>query len=175
MGLKEVKTLLNTLKKEELIKIIGELYKNNKINKEYLDFLVEPNETALHKKYRALVFEAFYPKRGMKLKLKQGLQAITDFKKINPSPELLADLMLFFIETAAKFTYEYGDIGEDFYISIETNYEKTLAFMNKNNLLEQFLIRSEKMLKKAKKSGYGFHDDMLEIFYKFYADLLDDE
>jgi hypothetical protein len=175
MGLREVKTLLNTMKKEELIKIIGELYKNNKLNKEYLDFLVEPNETALHKKYRDLVYEAFYPKRGMRLKLKQGKQAITDFKKLNPSPELLADLMLFFIETAAKFTYEYGDIGEDFYTSIETSYENTLIFMNKNNLLEPFLIRSEKMLKKAKKCENGFHDDMLEIFYEFYADILDDE
>ena len=58
MGLREVKIKLKELEKDEIIKIVGELYQKNKPVKEYLDFLVEPNEKALHKKYREKVFEA---------------------------------------------------------------------------------------------------------------------
>ena len=82
-------------------------------------------------KYRDKVFEAFYPGRGYNCKLKDGKQAISDFKKFGPSADLLADLMLFYVETGVKFTNEYGDIDEGFYSSMETTYVAALTLMKK--------------------------------------------
>jgi hypothetical protein len=44
MGLREVKSELNKLDKEDLIKHISELHKKYKPIKEYFDFYINPNE-----------------------------------------------------------------------------------------------------------------------------------
>lgn len=117
------------------------MYKKNKSVKEFLDFYVNPNEAELFEKYRIKVFEAFYPKRGYNHKLKDGKQAISDFKKHGASPGLLADLMLFYV-IGVKLTNEFGDIDEGFYSSLETTYMAALKLMKKENLLAKFADRA---------------------------------
>ena len=89
MALTDLKKELKKLDKEKLINLIADLYKKNKSVKEFLDFYVSPDENELFKKYRDKVFEAFYPKRGYGYKLKDGKQAISDFKKFEPATELV--------------------------------------------------------------------------------------
>jgi len=117
-----IKTELSKLEKSALIEIISDLYKKNKSVQEYLNFYIKPDEDGLFEKYRAKVYEAFYPKRGFGYNLKQGKQSITDFKKLGPSVESLADLMLFYVETGVKFTGDFGDMDEAFYNSMESTY-----------------------------------------------------
>lgn len=76
------------------------------------------------KKYRDKVYEAFYPKRRFDYNLKQGKQAISDFKKLAPSAESLVDLMLFYVETGIEFTNDFGDINEVCYSSLESTFAK---------------------------------------------------
>lgn len=47
MGLREVKSELNKLEKETLIKHISELYKKFKPVKEYFDFYINPDESKI--------------------------------------------------------------------------------------------------------------------------------
>jgi hypothetical protein len=75
-------------------------------------------------------------------KLKDGKNAINEFKKLGPDAKYLADLMLFYVETGVKFTNDFSDINETFYSSLETTYVSALKLMKKENLLEIFLIRS---------------------------------
>ncbi|MCA6432179.1 MAG: hypothetical protein IM574_01110, partial [Cytophagales bacterium] len=107
MGLTDIKKELKKLDKDKLIDLVADLYKKNKSVKEFFDFYVNPDERELFNKYRDKVFEAFYPKRGYNYKLKDGKQAISDFKKLGTSSDLLADLMLFYVETGVKFTNDY--------------------------------------------------------------------
>lgn len=131
MGLTDIKKELKKLDKDELVELVAELYKNNKSVKEFLDFYVDPDETKMFNKYRDKVFKAFFPTRGFQFKLKDGKQAISDFKKLGPSAELLADLMLFYVETGVKYTNQFGDIDNGFYSSLETTYEAALTLMEK--------------------------------------------
>src|SRR3954454_23143274 len=110
MGLTDLKKELKKLDKDKLIELVSELYKKDKSVKEFFDFYVNPDEKELFRKYRNKVYEAFYPRRGYDLKLKDGKKAISEFKKFEPSTDLLADLMLFYVETGVKFTNEFGDI-----------------------------------------------------------------
>lgn len=57
---------------------------------------------------------------------------MSDYKKLKPSPDKIADLMLFYVENACQFTNEYGDMWEQYYTSVENNFNRTMAFMNKN-------------------------------------------
>ena len=168
MGLKDLKKELKTLDKNQLIALVGELYKKHKSVKEYLDFYVQPNENKLLDKYEQKVFEAFYPNRGYDYNLRNGKKAISEFKKFSPSPKLVAHLMLFYVETGVKFTNDYGDINESFYSSIETTYDSTLKLIDKENLLDEFADRASKVVRDTDGIGWGFHDYLYDVYADFY-------
>ena len=88
MGLTDLKKELKTLDKDQLVALIADLYKKNKAAQEYLDFYVQPNDRERFEKYRTKVVEAFFPKRGYQLRLRQGKQALSDFQQLGPSVEL---------------------------------------------------------------------------------------
>ena len=175
MGLTDIKKELKKLDKDKLIDLVADLYKKNKSVKEFFDFYINPNEQELFNKYRNKVFEAFYPKRGFGFKLKEGKQAISDFKKLGPSSDLLAELMLFYVETGVKFTNDYGDIDEGFYSSLETTYLAALTLMKKENILDKFAYRAAKVVSDTSGIGWGFPDSLAEIHSDFYSDYRDDD
>lgn len=39
--------------------------------------------------------------------------------------------MLCYVENVCQFTYDYGDMWEQYYTSVENNFEKTMAFIAK--------------------------------------------
>lgn len=163
-----IKTELAKLEKKALVEIISDLYKKNKSVQEYLNFYIKPDEDGLLEKYRAKVYEAFYPKRGFDYNLKQGKQAISDFKKLGPSSELLADLTLFYVETGVEFTNDFGDMNEPFYNSLESTFASALKLMYKERLLHQFEQRCSQVLENTQDIGWGLHDGLGEIFYQYY-------
>ncbi len=168
MGLREVKTELNKLDKEDLVKHISELYKKYKPVKEYFDFYVNPDEKRLLEQYKEKVTEGFFPKRGYKLKLSISRKAINDFKKLGTSAESLADLLLHFVENGVEFTNEYGDIDENFYTSIENTYSNALDLIDKNGLLDKFEERANKIVVNTENIGWGFHDYLGDVYYQHY-------
>jgi hypothetical protein len=168
MGLREVKTELNKLEKEDLIKHISELYKKFKPVKEYFDFYIDPDEKKLLEQYKEKVTEGFFPKRGYQLKLSISRKAINDFKKLGTSAECLADLLLHFVENGVRFTNEYGDIDENFYTSIENTYSSSLAVISENGLLTTFKKRAHKIVTDTEGIGWGFHDYLEDRYCQHY-------
>jgi hypothetical protein len=174
MGLTDIKKELKKLDKDKLVDLVADLYKKNKSVKEFFDFYVNPNERGLFNKYRDKVFEAFYPRRGYNYKLKDGKQAISDFKKLGASADLLADLMLFYVETGVKFTNDFGDIDENYYSSLEKTYVQALTVMKKENMLDKFADRASKVVSDTSGIGWGFHDYLADVYADFYSDFIDD-
>jgi hypothetical protein len=168
MGLTDIKKELRNLDKEKLVELIVDLYKKNKSVKEFLDFYVNPNEKELFLKYKDKVYEAFYPKRGDRFKLSDGKKAISDFKKLEASNELLSELMLFYVETGVEFTNEFGDIDEPFYNSVASVYSNALKLMSKENILDKFADRTKKIVDDTSGIGWGFHDELGDIYSDFY-------
>ncbi len=77
--------------------------------------------------------------------------------------------MLFYVETGVKFTNDFGDIDEGFYSSLETTYLAALKLMKKENLLNKFADRAEKVVTDTSDIGWGFHDYLGEVHYDFYT------
>ncbi|MFP4459111.1 MAG: DUF6155 family protein [Candidatus Zixiibacteriota bacterium] len=168
MGLRQVKAELKKLKKDTLINLIGELYKNFKPVKEYLEFYMNPDEEKILEQYKEKVREGFFPKRGYRLRLSISRKAINSFKKLGTSKESLADLLLFYVECGVEFTNEFGDIYENFYTSIENTYEKSLNLMAKEGILDKFENRVSAIVKKTEGIGWGFHDFLARLYYEYY-------
>lgn len=175
MSLTDLKKELKKFDKNKLINLISELYKKHKPVKDFFDFYVHPDEKVLFEKYKTKVFEAFYPKRGFQLKLKDARQAINDFKKFAPSNYFLADLMLFYVECGVQFTNDFGDIDENFYLSMEKMFDQTLLLMKKEEILDQFNDRAAKILTDTDGMGWGFFDSLCDIYYNYYEAIEDNK
>jgi len=165
-----LKKELEKLTKEQLIEQILDLYSKNKSVKEFYEFYLNPtNEKELLEKYKQIIYNEFFPKRGNpKTRFSVCKKAISDFKALTPSPELIADLMLSLAENACEFTHDFGDMWEGYYISTENNFDAALKFISKHNLLDKFMKRAEKCVKWSSVCGWGFCDAIPDIFYEYY-------
>ena len=75
--------------------------------------------------------------------------------------------MMFYVENGVEFTCDYGDIDERFYNSMESMFESTLKFIQKNNLGKDFNTRCKKIVDDTDGIGWGFHDQ-LGYLYNLY-------
>lgn len=168
----ELKKHLQSLTKEHVIEQVLELYSNCKPAKEYFEYFLNPDEKGKFEKYKAIIVNEFYTNTLIgigKLRFSVAKKAITDFRALKPSPELLADLMVTLPETACQFTNEYGDMSEQYYNSAVNNFETALKFLQKNNLLQQFEDRCEDCVKYAEPCGYGFPDEISQLYSAYYG------
>lgn len=170
MGLRDLKLKLKDMKQEDLIKVIGDLYKLNSANKEYLDFLVKPNYRELHKRYRQKVIEAFYPKQGYKIKLAVGKKAISDFKKFDVPTILVADLMLTYVEIGIVTCDEYDIYDEKINMSILDELYTFLKYCNKHDIINDFLERCLQLDNLASNLDEDFYYSLMDLLCNFIPD-----
>jgi hypothetical protein len=163
-----LKKYLQQFTKEQLIEQINELHKKYKEVKDYYSFCMNPDDEKTVEKYKAIIYESFYPKRGFKLSLSQARKAISDFKKLSPSPAHVADVMVYFVECGVLFTNDFGDIDESFYNSMEGMFEDASVFIRKNNLENLFKERCKKLMEDSSDIGWGFHDFLSDAYYQFF-------
>ncbi|WP_293789897.1 DUF6155 family protein [uncultured Pedobacter sp.] len=166
-----LKKELSKLTKNQLIEQILDLYDKNTAVKEFYKFYLNPtNEKELADKYKKLIRKEFNVENPVKSteKFSVAKKAVSDFKNLQPSPAYLADVMLYLPESACELTALYGDFSEQFYMSTYNNFNAALKFLEKHELLEQFKPRTKQCVEWASNCGYGFADDMTDIFYQYY-------
>lgn len=172
MSKSTLKKHLQSLTKEQVIEVISEAYSDSKAIQEYFDFYLKPDDKGKAKRYKAIIEKEFGVKNPMSagLKFSVAKKAISDFASLNPSPEALADVMLTLPEAACLFTYEYGDMSESFYNATVNNFSRALAFMQKHGLLNDFKLRCTDCVKYASPCGYGFADEIAQLYYDYYGE-----
>ena len=172
MSKTQLKKHLLSLTKDQVIEQVLELYGNCKPAKEYLEYYLNPDEKKQFEKYKSIIVSEFYPNRNTfnpPLRFSVAKKAITDFRSLKPSPELLAELLVTLPEMACKFTYDYGDISESFYDSAVINFEIALKFLQQNKLLADFKLRCKSCVKYAEPCGYGFSEEIGQLFFEYYG------
>ncbi len=170
MSKSKLKALLSSMEKDEIIKMVLEMYSARKEAKEYLDFYAEPDEVSKLEEYKNIIQEEFYPSKSTrepKIRFSVCRKAISDFKKLHPSNDMLAELMVFYMETACKFADDYGDMWEQFYDSVEGNFRKTLDFLVTHGLWDRYDHRLQQCLNWADSSGWGFPDALNDMYEEY--------
>ncbi len=168
MSKRDLKKELAEFDKTKLIGIISELYDKNKSVKEFLDYYLKPDEKAILEVYKAKVKEAFYPKRGFGYKLALGKKAINDFRKLSPSPDSLIELMLYYVECGVEFTNEYGDINENYYLSLERVFRDSMELIDIHSLHDSFKDKAFTILSDTSNIGWGFRDAIVDLYYETF-------
>jgi hypothetical protein len=166
-----LKKHLLSLTKEQIVEMVLGLYDVSKPAREYFEYYLQPDEKGMFEKYRTIVINQFYPKGKFLDALPRfsvAKKAIADFRSLSPSPLLLADLMVTLAEMACKFTFDYGDMSEQYYNSAAKNFELALEFLDKHDLLDQFKLRCLDCVKYAEPCGYGFSYEIEELYDEYY-------
>lgn len=173
MSKQMLKKYLANMTKDHMEGFILDMYSNSKSIAEYMDQLLNPDKGPEGLiKYKKIIEKEFYPKNPMFASFKYSVakKAIKDFASIKPEPIYLSELMLYLPELASKYSHDFGDMGEQFYISAENNFSIALSYIAKNGLLSHFKERAKRILLYASVCGYGFDDSMNDIYGTFYKD-----
>ena len=75
--------------------------------------------------------------------------------------------MLFYIEQGCEYTVTFGDMWDQYYTTLENNFDKAMKFIFMNGLLAKYYERIEKLLDNANNCGWGFYDTLSEIYHQY--------
>lgn len=157
--------------KEELIKEIAALCQTFPQVKEYYKAQVNDIKELVNK-YKSIIEKEFIEgkTRGLpKARFSVVRKAVNDFKKLTNKPELIADIMLTYVESISWFNSEYLPDAEEFYTRPENMFETVLALLKKHNLLKKFEPRAYKIVQNAP-DGWGYQDSLEAKYEEVYGE-----
>jgi hypothetical protein len=163
-----LKSYLTGFTKEQLIGQILELNKKYKDVKSYYSFFLNPDSSKKTEQIKAAILQCFYPTRGYRLRLKDARKAVNDFKKLSPGEASLLDVMLYYVECGVKFTNDFGDIDEPFYNSVASMFRQAGTLYVHTAKDKRFHDRAEKIMNDTSGIGWGFHDELADIYYSHF-------
>ena len=156
---------------KDLINDIADLFSKFDYVKEYYGVRLDSDVAeAVFQKYKQIIKDEFLPERGFgTLRASVAKKALSDYKKIRNDPYKIADLTLFYAETAAEFVCTYGDIPEPFYGSMVEMYGRTLKHIFEHGLQEEFRERCIKLIRLAGNFGFGVREETIMIYKAYYG------
>jgi hypothetical protein len=165
---KDIRPLLSPLSQDKLLAIIQDLYKFRKENRDFLHSRFTRGVIGLDA-YKATIEQYMFPKepwkKGRDISLSKARKAISDYRQAVNDPIGLVDLMVFYVECGTGFTCEFGDIGEQFYNSLESMFAQSLALMKKHPAEEMdgYVAKLRDVVRRADGIGWGYYDTISEM------------
>lgn len=169
----ELRKYLNAHTKQQLVEIIMKMYSLDDLTKNYCEHLMKPAliENGMMEKCRQKILKEFNmdnPASGRQ-NFATAKKAISEFATLRPNKEMMADIMMTLPEAACEFTDCFGDMEERYYTAAYNSFERALKFLKDNGLLDMMKDRCTKCVKYASSWGYGFADDMQDLFASYYG------
>lgn len=168
----QIKKDLNELENSAVISLVLDLYDAYPDVRDNLECRFSNDggsRTLLLEKFKKIIQDEYFPSKGEeKCRINVCKKAIADFKKLKPTVQDVADLMVFFVEQGCLYTSAYGDMWESFYTAFENNYRAALEYVFKNGLQDEFKDRLKECLRLTENCGWGFNDTLGDYFYEFY-------
>ena len=167
MSKAKLKKHLLALSKEEIIDVVLGLYDARTEAKAYFEFYLKPDSSAELEKLRVRIVHEFFPVRGLPKNpsFAKCKKIVTDFAKMQASPDCVADLMLTVTEQGNNWALTYGYCEGAYEMALANSFARAMDFIFRNGLLLYFYERIEKMLDRAA-NGWG-GDSLREIYQQY--------
>jgi hypothetical protein len=164
----QLKKALKAQPQEDLVALVVDLTKKFSVVNEYFS-IMQNGEDEILEKHKNSIGKEFSPEyiNFPKFRLSIARKAVLEFKKISTSPSNIAEIMVFYVECGVKGTNTFGDIDETFYDSMVSMFKSAYKHIVRNNLLESFDHRMEKIVHDTNGIGWGFHDMLYDIHAQF--------
>ncbi len=161
---------LEIMSRVELVKIITELFKTNKVVEARLNLLFLGDEygSELLEKYKKQLYKIFNPTNIVRtgFSLERAKMVLSDFLDICGDSKWYGDLALYFAECATDFTMSYGDIDAKFYDTLGDAYHDAVIIVSEDKELYQlWKDRLEYIYHEFTGFGWGMDDYITEEYY----------
>ena len=158
MGLREVKTRLNTLNKTEIIKLISEMYKKVPGARNFLDIYATGDIYELAEKYKKEIEKYVYPSgSNLVLKETEARKLIRTVRKMKVI-ELNIELELHYVNCCLDVITDFGYWDENYYLSVDKMYHSAVNGIAELGLIDEYSERLENLSVRASEFG-------LELYY----------
>lgn len=143
MSKRDLKKYLHQLDKKQLEEQILELYEKFPPVKTYYDFVFNPKEDKLVQESKSKISNEYFPMKGKRPKARRSVaqKYIKHFLTLGVDPFIIADVMLYNIETAQKFAAKKLVKHELFYKSMLNSFEQAIIYLIENGILYEFKNR----------------------------------
>ncbi len=164
---KPLRSKLENLSSDELLKVIHDLYLSNDSTRKFLSARFQKGSAPL-KKYKDQVQQALYPdfnSGDTDVRIRDAKKAISDFEKATKDPSQTLDLMIHFLEVGTQMMEAFGMDYESFYDSMESMFRKVFTRLKATDhqLLPDFLPRLRKLEIASRDTGYGYGDSLSDM------------
>ena len=142
---------LQELPKEELENQVLDLYSRFKPVKDYYNFVFNPKEDQLLEEAKLKIANEYFPVKRKKARARRSVaqKYIKQFMLLEMDPSLIADLMLFNLETAQRFNALKRINQDAFYKSMFNSFQELVQFSESNGLKEICRKRIDQILEVA--------------------------
>lgn len=143
MSKRDLKKYLASLPKEELEEQLLALYEKFADVKQYYDFVFNPKEDKLEQEAKLKIANEYFPLKGKRPKLRRSTaqKYIKHFLNLGVDPYVVADVMLYNIETAQKYSAKRELKYSSFYKSMLNSYKQVVDYVSVNGMDANFKER----------------------------------
>ena len=166
---KDVRAKLTLCSERDLLTLISDLYSLDAKNKRFLEARFISKKDSLTS-YKKTIRESVHPDIEKPFQLREGRNAIAEYKKATGNIEGTLDLMIYYVECGTEFTLEYGDIDGPFYNSLGSMFEAAAQLLKKADArtIRIFLPRLLELVSATKSMGWGYHDYLTDALYEAF-------
>lgn len=143
MSKRDLKKYLAGLDKDQMGEQFLELYDKFPDVKTYYDFVFNPKEDKLVGEAKGKIANEYFPVKTKRAKLRRSTaqKYIKHFLTLGVDAFAIADLMLFNIETAQKYSAKREMRYSSFYKSMVNSFEQAVNFIISNGIAPDFKAR----------------------------------
>lgn len=127
---------LQSLDKQELESQVLDLYQRFKPVKDYYNFVFNPKEDKLVEEAKFKIANEYFPLKRKRARMRRSVaqKYIKQFILLEMDPALIADVMLFNLETAQRYNEKKRINQESFYKSMLNSFSQLVEFTELNGL-----------------------------------------
>lgn len=143
MSKRELKKYLHQLSKEQLEEQFIVVYDKFPAVRTYYNFVFHPKEDLLVREAKLKISNEFFPvnRKRPKLRRSVAMKYIKHFVSLGVDPFLVADVMLYALETALRYTSDKRIKPEVFYKGMLRLFGQTVAFLLEKEIYTDFADR----------------------------------
>lgn len=140
MSKRDLQKYLQSLNQEQIAEQFLELYSKFPEVKTYYDFIFRPNEDKLLQNAKIKISAEYFPLKTKKAKLRRSTaqKIIKHFLLLGVEPHITAEIMLYNITTAQKYSAKKEMRYDSFFKSILNSLEQCITFCISNGILPHF-------------------------------------
>lgn len=166
MSKRDLKKYLASLPRPELEEQMLALYEKFPEVKAYYNFVFNPKEEKLEQEAKLKISNEYFPQRGKRPKLRRSVaqKLIKHFLTLGVDPFITAEVMLFSIETAQRYSAKREMRYNSFYKSVLNSYKQAIEYIIINGIVSGYRERLRQICEEAQGQRWENREEFEHLF-----------